>query len=318
MLMFMQHGRPTITNPQTYATHPARGGRQSKGISLFGAMPFDCCYKKEAKAPLWKKIEKAITMCIAALLVIIATVSGTLAYESFINAEWESTENKNVKVQLVQQQRVFDGYGEAVGLDPFENGKVLVPLVASAQYDGSNFDQYGMPKAEGYVDQIIRVENRGSVHAYVRVIVAVPAALDDANDAGHNALHWNLGNRFMPDGNFSSTNSENAAFDDVSWKHSGTAVVDGVNCNLYIFTYKNPLAGGTITDAAAFTGFYLDKDVNVVDGHILLDGVDTGFTNDKVVIHVAAQAIQAYGFDNAEQAFSDAGLPTNPWLEETN
>ena len=51
-------------------------------------------------------------------------------------------------------------------------------------------------------------------------------------------------------------------------------------------------------------------------GQILLDGVDTGFTNDKVFIHVAVQAIQAYGFENAEKAFSD--LPTNPWLEETN
>lgn len=267
---------------------------------------------------MWKKIEKSVALCIAAILVIVATVSGTLAYESYIEAEWQSTKNKNMKVQLVQQQRTFDAFGEATGLEPFENDKLLVPLVASAQYDGSNFDQYGMPKAEGYVDQIIRVKNSGSVHAYVRVIAAVPASLDNANEAGKKALHWNLGSRFMPDGDFSSTNAVNAAFEDVSWKNSGTAKVDGVLCNLYIFTYENPLAGGKITDAAAFTGFYLDKAVNVVDGHILLDGIDTGFTDDNVVIHVAAQAVQAYSFENAEAAFSAAALPGNPWLETDN
>ena len=267
---------------------------------------------------MWKKIEKAITMCIAALLVVIATVSGTLAYESYIEMEWQSTENPNVIVQLVQQQRILDDSGDSIGLASFETGKMLVPLVGAAQYDGSNFDQYGMPKAKGYVDQIIRVKNEGSVHAYVRVIVAVPAALDDTNDAGHNALHWNLGNRFMANGDFSSTNSVNTAFNDISWKYSETAMIDGINCNLYIFTYMKPLAGGTITDAAAFTGFYLDKDVNVVDGHILLDGIDTGFTDDNVVIHVAAQAVQAYSFESAEAAFSAAGLPGNPWLVTDN
>lgn len=270
---------------------------------------------------MWKKIEKAITMCIAALLVVVATVSGTLAYESLSAQEWAVQAEQNdetVEIQLVQQQRVFDGFGDSIGLAPFVNGKVLVPLVASAQYDGSNFDQYGMPEADGYVDQIIRVKNVGTVDAYVRVIVAVPAALDNANDAGHNALHWNLGNRFMPDGDFSNTNSENAAFDDVSWKYSETAVVDGIECNIYIFTYKKSLTAGSTTEAAAFTGFYLDKAVNVADGHILLDGVDTGFTDDNVVIHVVAQAIQAYGFENAEQAFSAADLPTNPWLGENN
>ena len=270
---------------------------------------------------MWKKIEKVVSLCCAALLVVVTTVSGTLAYENLSAQEWADQAEQNgqtVTVQLVQQQRIFNDTGATVGLAPFENGKMLVPLVASAQYDGSNFDQYGMPEADGYVDQIIRVKNVGTVDAYVRVIVAVPAALDDTNDAGHNALHWNLGNRFMPDGNFSSTNFENAAFDDVSWKYSGTTMVDGVQCNLYIFTYTKPLAGGTITDAAAFTGFYLDKDVNVVDGHILLDGVDTGFTNDNIVIHVAAQAVQAYEFENVEAAFSAAALPDNPWLETDN
>ena len=282
------------------------------------AYPFWLCLliavmQKEAKCKLLKKIKKAITMCIALLLAATATVSGTLAYESLTAQQWADTTNQKVEVHLVQQQRTFGDTGVTTGLEPFVKGKVLVPLVASAQYDGSNFDKYGMPVAEGYVDQIVRVENTGTANAFVRVIAAVPAALDDANDAGHNALHWNLGNRFMPDGDFSSTNSHNTAFDAVSWKYSDTAVVNGIKCNIYIFTYKNMLTAGSTTEAAAFTGFYLDKAVNVVGGHILLDGIDTGFTDDNVVIHVVAQAIQAYGFTTAEKAFAEAKVSDNPW-----
>ena len=265
---------------------------------------------------MWKKIEKAITMCIAAILVVVATVSGTLAYESLSAWDWSLQTDQTVKVGLVQEQRTYDAEGTVTGLEPFEEYPRLVPLVQSAQYDGTNFDCYGMPMAEGYVDQIIRVKNEGTADAYVRVIVAVPAALDDVNDAGNNALHWNLGNRFLPDGDFSSTNAVNTAFDDISCGYMDTVVVDGIDCNLYCFTYEKPLTAGQTTKAAAFTGFYLDKDVNVVDGHILLDGVDTGFTDDNVVIHVATQAVQAYGFERAAQAFATVEISGNPWKTE--
>ena len=141
--------------------------------------------------------------------------------------------------------------------------------------------------------------------------MAIPAALDDANDAGHNALHWNLGNRFRPNGDFSSQLPLNEAFKNVSWGFSKTAVVDGVRCNLYTFTYNEPLKVGQTTDAAAFVGFYLDKNVNIEDGHLILDGEDTGFTDSEVKIHISAQAVQTYGVDRAEEAFKQAN--DNPW-----
>ncbi len=267
---------------------------------------------------MWKKIKKCFTLCCAALLIVIATVSGTLAYESYVEAEWKSAVDPKVSVTLIQQQRSYGASGEVDGLEDFTDDKVLVPLVASAQYDGSNFDQYGMPMADGYVDQIVRVKNEGSVHAYVRVIVAIPAALDDANDAGHNALHWNFGNRFMPNGDFSSANSENTAFHDISWECTGTTTIDNIIYNLYTFTYNTPLGEGETTTAAAFTGFYLDRDVNVVNGHILLDDVDTGFTDEQVKIYVEAQAVQAYGFANVEAAFTEAAMTDDPWRITNN
>ena len=259
------------------------------------------------------KIKKAISICFALLLLATATVAGTLAYQNWSAEEYAENTTDTLAIKLVQEQRAYDANGILIGLETFEDYDVLVPLAESAQYDGTNFDQYGMPTADGYVDQIVRVKNEGTASAYVRVIVAVPAALDDANDAGHNALHWNLGNRFMADGNFTEANDTNSAFEKISWKFSEAAVIAGVECNIYVFTYTEPLEGGATTDAAAFVGFYLDSSVDIVDGHIFLDGTDTGFTDETVTVYAEVQAVQAYGFDTADEAFAAGQMQDNPW-----
>ena len=260
-----------------------------------------------------KKIKKAISICFVLFLLVSATVAGTLAYENVSPAEWATQTDRTISVKLVQEQRAYDSNGIVCGLVPFEDEKVLVPLVGSAQYDGHNFDKYGLPMADGYVDQIVRVRNDGDASAYVRVSVAIPSALDDSNTAGNNALHWNLGNRFMENGSFSKDNQYNTAFQQISWEFVGQANINDIEHNVYTFTYKDILGGKQTTNAAAFVGFYLDRDVEIVNGHIILDDVDTGFTNDSVKIHVKAQAVQSYGFENAAEAFKTSGLSNNPW-----
>ena len=258
-----------------------------------------------------EKLNKMLSVCFALLLIATATVTGTLAFETWTAQEYAESTTDKIKVSLVQEQRKYDADGNVCGLEHFADNKVLVPLVSSAQYDGNNFDRYGMPMAEGYVDQMVRVKNEGTGAVYARVIVAIPAALDDASEAGNNALHWNLGNRFMPGGSFGPKKDTNAAFSDITWKFCEKTTVNGVESNIYIFTYNTALAGGETMHAAAFVGFYLDSHVDVVNGHILLDGVDTGFTDDEVTIPVVAQAMQAYGFSSAADAF--AGMSNNPW-----
>ena len=259
-----------------------------------------------------------ISVCFALLLLATTTVAGTLAYETWTAEQYADQSGKNIEVQLVQQQRTYDDAGNVIGLEQFQNNKQLIPLVESAQYDGTNFDKYGMPLAEGYIDQIVRVKNTGDDTAYVRIVVGIPAALDNANDAGLNVLHWNLGNRFMPNGTFNAQNAVNSDYKNVSWTFSETAMVKGIECNIYIFTYQDPLEVNQTTDAAAFVGFYLDERVNVVDGRVLLDGMDTGFSDDEVKIYVKAQAVQSYGFESAKDAFNaEASISTNPWKSET-
>lgn len=260
------------------------------------------------------KLKKILSVCIPLFLLAATAVAGTLAYENVSAEEWALQTDMSVDIELLQQQRAYDENGVLTGLEAFENNKVLVPLAESAQYNGTNFDKYGMPLAEGYVDQIVRVKNTGSADAYVRVIVAIPAALDDANEAGNNALHWNLGNRFLEDGSFTVANCVNSAFGTISWKFSQTAEVEGVMCNLYVFTYTEALAAGATTEAAAFVGFYLDDSADVVDGDIVLDGVNTGFRDDSVKIYVEAQAVQTYNMgSSAAAAFEAAGMTENPW-----
>ena len=259
------------------------------------------------------KLNKFLAVCFALLMIAIMPVAGTWAYEVWNAEQYADETTEKIEVRLLQQQRAYDTDGNLSGLEPFADEKQLVPLVGSAQYDGSNFDRYGMPVAAGYVDQIVRVKNEGTAAAYVRVIAAIPAALDDVDFAGNNALHWNLGNRFMPNGDFSAENTSNPAFEGISWKFSEKAVVEGVLSNLYIFTYEKELAAGAVTGAAAFVGFYLDQAVDIVNGHIMLNGEDTEFSDEKVKIPVAAQAVQSYGFSSAQEAFDEAGTADNPW-----
>ena len=263
------------------------------------------------------KLKKILSVCFSLFLLAATAVAGTLAYENLSAEDYALVTDQELDIELLQQQRAYGENGELTGLEAFEDNKVLVPLAESAQYDGTNFDKYGMPEAEGYVDQIVSIRNVGTADAYVRVIVAIPAALDDANEAGNNALHWNLGNRFLADGSFTAENNANSAFEKISWKFSQTAEVGGVMCNLYVFTYTEELKAGETTEAAAFVGFYLDSSADVVDGDILLDGENTGFRDDSVKIHVEAQAVQSYNMgSSAAAAFETAGITENPWAED--
>ena len=96
-----------------------------------------------------------LSVCFALLLLATVTVAGTLAYENLSAYEWAQETDQTISAKLVQEQRAYDAGGKLIGLEDFEDDKVLVPLTESAQYDGSNFDKYGMPTAEGYVDQIV-------------------------------------------------------------------------------------------------------------------------------------------------------------------
>lgn len=250
-------------------------------------------------------MKKALLIVVSLVLVAALAVAATVAYftdrEEIVNVMTAG----NVQIKLNEQQR--DGNG---GLEDFEQNKVLMPIVGSAQGEK---DEYGMSVASNYVDKIVSVTNTGKSDAYVRVIVGIPKELEETNagiSASQNALHWNTGSKFMPE-----ANGEVPA-DQYSWEFVEVAVIDGVEYNVYAFNY-NAVLEPDATTTAAFVGFYLDSRVDFDGENYTLDGEVINYDLSRgVYIPVMAQAVQVAGFENDfAGAFEAAGLPANPWNE---
>lgn len=264
-------------------------------------------------------MKKTLALCLTIAICATMALGGTLAYLTDTEEAVNIMTVGRVDIELIEQQR--DENGE---LEDFEQGKQLLPIVGSAQGEK---DKWGMPTAENYVDKVVTVENTGNTPAWVRVITAVPVALEDEVSASKNALHWNNGDRFDINGTGAYNNAKIADYNaKVNLRYVDDAgnrlvtTVDGVDYYIYIFTYQDQLPAKTTTEYATMMGFYLDEKVDWDDetGKYTLNGVviDYDFAQ-GVKIPVVAQAVQADGFDTAEEAFTASGLPTNPWENVT-
>ena len=255
-----------------------------------------------------KILSLALTICMVAIL----AVGGTLAYFTDTDEATNTFTVGGVNIELVEQERVFDKDGNATGLQPFTQNKNLMPLVGSAQGAKETVGGVeGLPTAaaaQNYVDKIITVKNTGNSAAYMRVFVAIPEELDNVADAGKNILHFN-------------TSVASAA--DKEWGAEVLAAKsvligdDGVKYNVYYRTYQSPVAKTESTKTPAYIGFYLDSGVDMnEDGKYTINGTVINMDLTKgISIPVFAQGVQIEGFDNAEDAFTAAKLPTNPWAK---
>lgn len=227
-----------------------------------------------------------------------ASLATTLAAFNSSDSEVNVMTAGNVQIKLVEQQR------EGGELVPFKQGKAITPLVGSAQGEK---DKFGMPVAANYQDKIISVENTGANEAYVRVLMAVPAVLDDA-DASKSPLHVNYGNRV----DFTGTGAYNTGEGwKTTWRWDSSSVdtaaiqINGETYNVYCYTYKDALATGAQT-SAAIAGVYLDSSVNYENGeYVMGKRTLTGF-NGVVTLPVIAQAVQTDGFKDSLTAFAEA------------
>lgn len=249
--------------------------------------------------------KKIITIALVAIIAIAAIASASYAY--FVDtAEATNTFTVgNVKIELIEKQR--DGNG---GLEDFEDGKVLRPITGSAQGEK---DELGLSTAGNYVDKIVTVKNLEN-DAYVRAYIAIPAALD-AEKASDNILHINQPgmNTFVGvDGN-----SADKAYTWSDMTKVGSAVIDGIEYNVYYSTYADKLTKDETAGCAAYVGLYLDKDVSYdkKSGKYTFRGEAFDFDLSKgVTLPVFAVAVQADGFDDADTAIDTAfGANYNPW-----
>lgn len=267
-----------------------------------------------------KKKLLAIGLAVAVLAVTIVGMS--IAYFTDTDNETNTFTVGNVAIELIEKQR-NDNHTD---LEDFEDGKVLMPIVGSAQGEK---DQWGLPTAANYVDKVITIKNTGASDAFIRAYFAIPAALDDGYEtfnAGMNILHFNFGNKVDGEGNVYTTfgtewiwtNSDN------SWKYFVTEI-DGIAYNVYYADYYQRLAPNGTTERFV-DGVYLDAGVDFDDeGHMTItrngetEIVNLGGINlNSLNCPVFAIACQAAGFNTAEEAFTAAfGANYDPWHPDT-
>lgn len=262
-----------------------------------------------------KKKITAIFLCVA--LVAIAVVGASLAYFTDTDNETNTFTVGNVKIDLIEQQRVADKEGnKTTTLENFTQNKKLYPIVGSAQGEK---DALGMPTAKNYVDKMVTVKNTGSEKAYIRAYFAIPSALDDGYEtfnAGMNVLHFNFGNK-VENGVVTSTEGHEWIWThDSKWNYFETTI-DGIKYNVYYADYYQAVDAGATT-AQLVQGVYLDKTFDIKDGKCYAFGkeveLDDGWNWNSVSCPVFAIACQAEGFDNAAAAMDAAfGANYNPW-----
>ena len=267
--------------------------------------------------------KKILTICLIVALAATAIIGGTLAYFTDKDEATNTFAVGNVKIDLIEQQRVLDNDGnKTTELKDFEQHKKLYPIVGSAQGEK---DALGMPTAKNYVDKMVTIKNTGSEKAYIRAYFAIPAALDDGYEtfnAGLNVLHFNFGNK-VENGVVTSTEGAEWIWTHGSkWNYFETTLSDGIKYNVYYADYYQAVDAGATTEQFV-QGVYLDKTFDIKDGKCYAFGeevtLDDGWNWNSVSCPVFAIACQAEGFDNAAAAMDAAfGANYNPWGTEAS
>ena len=227
------------------------------------------------------KMKKVLALVLALCLAMAMGVGATLAYLTATDNKVNTFTVGNVAIDLTED---FDA-----------SLSKLLPATGSAQ-DGT---------LKNGVEKKVYVTNKGSEDAYVRVHIAIPTILDDGDpnfDASNNVLHFNY-------------NSENVGAGKWDWSKTAGAVYEGdwnfypetinnIQYNVYVVTYEAALAKDAKT-VDAMSQVYLDSKVSNDDITRIKETL-----GDEWKILVAAEGVQAAGFENAYDALNTAfGVP---------
>lgn len=253
---------------------------------------------------------KIVTVCLAAVLVIIAVAGASLAYLTDTDEKTNTFTVGDVNITLIEQRKVK---GED-GLKEYGEGSYT--LKPGKSNDGNA------------VSKIVTVKNNGTEDAYVWVELRIPAYLvsneykaEPHTNESKNALHWNSygcfnveynsGNYWrlavsdgIVDADHKVTDANMVAVEDGLWydyEYVGTE--DDGNTVVIRTKMKDVLPAGK-TSLPALAQVYMDWRVTkTADGYKLPDG--TVIPKDASwKIDVRAYAIQADGFDNVDAAIA--------------
>ena len=221
--------------------------------------------------------KKLFTMAMAVALIAVSIVGMSLAYFTDTDKETNVFTTGNVEIDLTEN---------------FTQNSKLLP--------GSN--------TVNNVKKEVFVTNTGSEDAYVRVHLAIPSILDDAQpnfDASKNVLHFNNDNMATGQWNWSTSldRPDGEYTKDGNWNFY-TTTIDGIAYNVYVVTYETALKKGDKTPAA-MNQVYLDSKTSQEDIAKINEVLGANWK-----FYVFAEGVQAEGFADAYAAFAAAGLST--------
>lgn len=224
--------------------------------------------------------KKFLSLCLAGCLAATAVVSGTLAYFTDTDAQTNTFTVGNVEIDL------WEEFGDNKGTEE------LIPVV-SKTVDGSTIINNAITKE-------VNVTNTGSEDAYVRVHIAIPSELEryitvvSENDAEGK---WDWTNS-ASDEKYARKEKIDNAYD---------TTIGNIAYHVYVVTYGTALKKDYCA-YKAISKVYLNENVTNEEVTKLKETL-----KDNWKIYVAAEAIQAEGFDNAYEALNTGfGTPTDP------
>lgn len=235
---------------------------------------------------------KILMLAVSVCMIAILAVGGTLAYFTDTDSAKNTFTVGGVKIALHEDNK------EGAKDDKYQEwleDQVLMP--------GDN--------ETNTVAKVVTVENTGKSAAYVRVHIAIPTVLDDAQpdfDASKNLLHFNAYDNTLVEGKWNwgkKVVEGRTGFVGTgdAWNEY-TTTIDGISYNVYVVTYETAVAPETTT-VSAMHQVYLYKDVTN-DDIKKADETLKGNWN----IYVFAEGCQTDGFTDAFDALNEAfGTP---------
>ena len=247
-----------------------------------------------------KKKLMAVALVVAMLSVVV--ISGSLAYFTDTDQETNTFTVGNVAIDL------------------HEANKSDTPAVDEAYQEWLK-DQVLMPgdPSTNAIAKRVYVENTGDNDVYVRVHIAVPAIVDDAQplfDASQGLLHLSSDAAFLGQGKWNwgckpTTVSGEYFSKGDNWNRY-TTNIDGIPYNVYVVTYETALKKGASTEDAMHQ-VYMDSKATAEDIAKVNEVL-----GERWNILVLAEGAQADGFTDAFTALNASfGAPSaqnNPWV----
>ena len=267
--------------------------------------------------------KKIVSLCLAAVLVVMAIAGATVAYFTDTDAKTNTFTVGNVKIELLESQyhRVNAGKGNAVGqTEPLMGGYLWAAdvdmqgtpdntpnyVTSGEVWDGQYFSDAQIEAdaaayKEGYFQEHSQnmvpganvrknpyVKNIGANDAYIRIRTLIPVSLFDVIDNGPS--YWTT--TAMNEGQVTS-NAVN------TYNNSGATAVkqverDGIKYYEYDFTFTKAVKPGELTFWNVWGNIAINKDATAED----LANVES------FDVLFEADAIQAEGFADAAAAFA--------------